>query len=211
MLKESQISEIFNIFAKANPDPKSELSYKNDFTFLVAIILSAQSTDKGVNKATPALFAVADTPEKMLKMGIDKLKGYIKTIGLYNNKAKNIIAMSEILINEHNSKVPYDKDALEKLPGIASKTANVFLNERAKAEYIAVDTHVFRLSNLMGIVKTKNPKETEAQLYKRVPQKFHRHTSDWLVLHGRYICVARKPKCSECPINHICESAQINP
>ncbi len=207
MLKTSTISEIFEIFKSINPNPKAELDYTNDFTFLIAILLSAQATDKGVNKATPALFAVADTPNKMLELGIDNLKGYIKTIGLYNNKAKNIIALSEILKTQYNNKVPTKTEELEKLPGIGRKTANVFLNTVYKKPVIAVDTHVTRTSNVIGLTDKKTPLEIEKDLYKRVPKEYHIHTSNWLVLHGRYTCVARKPKCDICPISKQCKNA----
>ncbi len=210
MLKPLKIKEIFEIFKELNPNPRAELDYINDFTFLIAILLSAQATDKGVNKATPALFAVADSPKKMLDLGLDNLKEYIKTIGLYNNKAKNIIALSEILHTQHNGKVPTKTEELEKLPGIGRKSANVFLNTIYDKPVIAVDTHVMRTSNVIGLTDKKTPLDIEADLYKRVPKEYHIHTSNWLVLHGRYICVARKPKCDNCPISTLCENA-FNP
>ncbi len=210
MLQKSTIKEIFEIFKKEKPEPKVELDFTNDFTFLVAILLSAQATDKGVNKATPALFAVADTPAKMLELGLDEVKDYIKTIGLYNNKAKNIIALSEILQNQYNGKVPTTTEDLEKLPGIGRKTANVFLNTVYQKPVIAVDTHVIRTSNLIGLTNKKTPLDIEKDLYARIPNEYHIHTSNWLVLHGRYTCVARKPKCDLCPISKLCENA-FNP
>ncbi len=210
MLTTLKIKSIFEIFKSQNPNPIAELDFVNDFTFLVAILLSAQATDKGVNKATPALFAVADSPKKMLELGLDDLKNYIKTIGLYNNKAKNIIALSDILVKEHGGKVPTKSEELEKLPGIGRKSANVFFNTIYKKPVIAVDTHVIRTSNIIGITTFKKPLEIEQDLYKKIPKEYHIHTSNWLVLHGRYICTAKKPKCDICPISKYCINA-FNP
>ncbi len=207
MLKSTTIDSIFKIFKEANPHPKAELDYINEFTFLLAIILSAQATDKGVNKATPALFKVASSPEAIVSLGLDSLKEYIKTIGLYNNKAKNIISLSQILIEDYSGQVPTNTEALESLPGVGRKSANVFLNTLYNKPVIAVDTHVKRTSNLIGLTDKKTPLEIEQDLYKRVPSEYHIHTSNWLVLHGRYTCVSRKPKCDICPISQYCENA----
>lgn len=199
------IGQMFARFKEKNSNPKIELEYTSAYTLLVAVVLSAQSTDKGVNRITPALFEFADTPEKMLKLGVDKLKGLIKTIGLYNNKAKNIIAMSQALIDEHNGEVPEDFEALQKLPGVGRKSANVLLNSMWGHHTIAVDTHVFRVSNRIGLCKTKNPLQTELALIKTIPKEWQDKAHHWLVLHGRYVCKARKPDCGKCLINDLCE------
>lgn len=170
----------------------------------MAIILSAQATDAGVNKATPALFKKANTPEKMVKLGEAGLKEYIKTIGLFNSKAKNVIAMSQMLIDEFDGEIPEDRDLLQKLPGVGRKTANVWLNCARGVPTIAVDTHVFRVSNRLGLCSTKNPLDTEEALLKKIPRKWMQHAHHWLILHGRYTCVARKPKCELCVVSDVC-------
>jgi endonuclease III len=197
--------KIFGIFYQINPEPKTELYYTNDYNLLVAIILSAQSTDVGVNKATNKFFNFITTPAQMLELGEEGLKDYIKTIGLYNNKAKNIIAMSSLLVEKYNSTIPYVREELELLPGVGRKTANVFLNCTKKLPVIAVDTHVFRVGNRIGLVNTKTPLETEKQLLKIIPQKWLTHAHHWLILHGRYICKAKNPKCLSCPIYDYCQ------
>ncbi len=205
MLNKPEIEEIFERFKSENPNPTSELIAPNYFTFAVAVLLSAQTTDKSVNKATPTLFKIADTPQKMLKLGIDKLKEYIRSIGLYNNKAKNIMLLSQKLIDSYNSELPQSRDELEKLPGIGRKSANVIANRLFGADNIAVDTHVLRVSNRIGLSKSKNPLNIEKDLINVVPKQFHKNASDWIVLHGRYICTAKKPKCSECFLFDLCE------
>ena len=204
-MKKSDIDKIFSILQKQNPLPKTELEYKNNYTLLVAVVLSAQSTDVGVNKATKKLFAVADTPEKMLGLGEEELKKYISTIGLYNTKAKNIIALSKILLEKYNSTVLEDLEILQSLPGVGRKTANVILNCAFGHSTIAVDTHVFRVSNRLGIVHEKDVLKTELALLKAIPKKWQQHAHHWLILHGRYICVAKKPKCEICSLNNYCE------
>ena len=203
-MTQKQIEEFFARLHTANPSPKGELAYINEFTLLVAVVLSAQATDVGVNKATPALFAVADTPEKMVALGLEELKDYVKTIGLYNTKAKNILALSRMLIEEHGGKVPEDRAALEKLPGVGRKTANVVLNIAFNHPVIAVDTHIFRVSNRTGLAPGKTPLEVERGLMKVVPEKYLHDAHHWLILHGRYICKARKPECMVCPVSDLC-------
>lgn len=188
----------------ANPEPKGELNYTNAYTLLVAVVLSAQATDIGVNKATGPLFAVADSPEKMLELGEDRVRDFIKTIGLYKNKAKNVIRLSEQLIAEHGGEVPDDRDALEQLAGVGRKTANVVLNIYFGQPTIAVDTHLFRVSNRTGLAKGKTPLEVEKKLLKRVPKPYLLHAHHWLILHGRYICKARKPDCPNCVVSEVC-------
>lgn len=205
MLTKSEIEEIFERFKSENPNPTSELVSPNNFTFAVAVLLSAQTTDKAVNKVTPMLFKVADTPQKMLALGIDKLKEYIKSIGLYNNKAKNIMLLSQKLIDSYNSELPRSRDELEKLPGIGRKSANVIANQLFGTDNIAVDTHVLRVSNRLGFSKSKNPIDVEKDLINIVPKQFHKNASDWIVLHGRYICTAKKPKCNDCFLFDLCE------
>jgi len=197
--------EIFKRWQAANPHPETELNYSSPFELLIAVILSAQSTDKGVNKATDKLFAVANTPEQILALGEDGLKKYIKTIGLYNTKAKNIIKTCQILIEKHNSEVPEDRKALEALPGVGRKTANVVLNTAFGHPTMAVDTHIFRVANRTGIAKGKNVLEVEKQLLRHIPKEFLVDAHHWLILHGRYICVARKPKCAACNISDLCD------
>ncbi len=203
-MTKKQIHEFFSRLQKLNPEPKGELNYTNPFTLLVAVVLSAQATDVSVNKATPALFAAADTPEKMVALGEDKVRGYIKTIGLFNSKAKNVVALSEILITAHDSTVPPDRDALVKLPGVGRKTANVVLNMAFGQPTIAVDTHIFRVSNRTGLAPGKTPDKVEAALEQAIPDAFKLHAHHWLILHGRYTCTARKPKCAECPVCDLC-------
>ena len=204
-MKKADVHEFFRRLEKENPAPEGELEHTNAFTLLVAVVLSAQATDKGVNKATPALFAAADTPEKMVALGEDKIRDHIKTIGLYKNKAKNVYKLSQMLIDEHNSEVPQDRDALVKLPGVGRKTANVVLNMAFGQPTIAVDTHIFRVGNRTGLAKGKNPDAVEANLEKVVPDEFKLHCHHWLILHGRYTCVARKPKCGACIIRDLCQ------
>ena len=204
MLKKS-INQIFEIWQKNNPQPKTELEFTNNFTLLVAVVLSAQSTDIGVNKATKNLFKIADNPQKMLDLGEEKLKKYISTIGLYNNKAKNIIILSEQLIKFHNSEVPNDFESLRNLAGVGQKTANVVLNCAFGRPTIAVDTHVFRVANRLGLVDEANPEKTEESLLKIIPKKFLYYAHHWMILHGRYTCIARKPNCSICQIEKFCK------
>ena len=200
------IEEIFRRFEAANPQPKGELEHVNPYTLLVAVVLSAQATDAGVNKATRALFGIADTPAKMVALGEDKVRDYIKTIGLYRNKAKNVIALSQQLISEHGGRVPHDREALEKLPGVGRKTANVVLNIAFGEPTIAVDTHLFRLANRLGIAPGRTPLEVEQGLLRVVPETYLLHAHHWLILHGRYICQARKPRCGMCLIADLCTS-----
>ena len=197
--------EIFSRLKQHNPKPTTELNYKTPFELLVAVILSAQATDKGVNKATEKLFKVANTPPKIFNLGEKGLKEYIKTIGLYNSKAKNIIKTCEILINEHKSKVPSERAALEALPGVCRKTANVVLNTAFGEPTIAVDTHIFRVANRTNIAPGKNVLEVELKLLKFVPDDFKHDAHHWMILHGRYTCVARKPRCGSCVIEDLCE------
>lgn len=204
-MKPEVVSKIFSRFKKANPKPKTELEFTNEFTLLVAVVLSAQATDKGVNKATPALFKAADTPAKMAKLGEEKIREYIKTIGLFNSKAKNIYLLSKKLVEEFGGKVPSNHEDLQKLAGVGRKTANVVLNCAFGKPTMAVDTHVFRVANRIGLAKAKTPEETERQLLKNIPQEFLHDAHHWLILHGRYICVARKPKCGVCIIRDLCE------
>jgi endonuclease III len=201
----ARMQTIFERFAAALPEPTGELEYINHFTLLVAVVLSAQATDAGVNKATRGLFAVADTPKKMIALGENGLIEKIKTIGLYRNKAKNVIALSEALLRDHGGEVPGNRDALEALPGVGRKTANVVLNIAFGEETIAVDTHVFRVSNRIPLAKGKTPQEVEHGLLRVVPAAFMRHAHHWLILHGRYTCKARAPACGRCVINDLCE------
>jgi endonuclease III len=203
-LKPDQIEAMFRRFQSMNPEPKGELHSVNAFTFLVAVVLSAQATDEGVNRATVPLFQVADTPEKMAAMGEAKLTDYIKTIGLFRGKAKNVIALSQQLIERHGSTVPDDREALEALPGVGRKTANVVLNNVFGHPTIAVDTHLFRLGNRLGLAPGNDVMTVEKKLLKAVPSQYLRHAHHWLILHGRYICKARKPECWRCPVNDLC-------
>jgi endonuclease-3 len=197
--------EIFRRFSEAVPDPKTELEYRTPFELLVAVVLSAQATDKSVNLATRELFKHAKTPAQILALGRDGLEQYIKTIGLFRAKAKNVIETCRILLNEHGGEVPRTRDELEKLPGVGRKTANVVLNVAFGEPTIAVDTHIFRVSNRTGIAPGKDPLEVEQRLLKFVPEEFRLHAHHWLILHGRYVCVARKPKCPVCIIRDLCE------
>jgi endonuclease-3 len=203
-LKPDQIAEMFRRFEKADPSPEGELDYLNPFTLLVAVVLSAQATDIGVNRATGPLFKIADTPEKMVELGEAELMSYIRTIGLYRMKAKNVIGLSKILIEKYGGKVPRDRAALEELPGVGRKTANVVLNIAFGEPTIAVDTHLSRLGNRTGLAPGKTPLEVELKLEKVVPVKYKRHAHHWLILHGRYVCKARKPECPRCLIRDLC-------
>lgn len=200
----AKVDEIFRRFHAANPEPKGELRYENPFTLLVAVVLSAQATDAGVNKATPALFAAADTSEKMARLGEAGIKKFIKTIGLFNSKAKNIAALSRILVEKYGGKVPHDREALESLPGVGRKTANIVLNIAFGEPTIAVDTHVFRVANRTGLAPGKTPRAVEDRLETTIPAKWKRHAHHWLILHGRYVCKARKPECPRCLIRDQC-------
>lgn len=197
--------KIFEIFKKNNPTPQTELLYRTDFELLIAVILSAQATDKIVNQATPALFAKAKTPEALIELGEEGLKSFIKTIGLYNSKAKNIIKTARILDQKFNGKVPSSREDLESLPGVGRKTANVILNTLFDQNVIAVDTHVFRVARRIGFSKATTPLGVEKDLMKKIPKPFLKEAHHWLVLHGRYTCKALKPHCSTCPIQAICE------
>ncbi len=201
---EAEVTEAFRRFRAANPEPKGELEHLNPYTLLVAVVLSAQATDAGVNKATRSLFAVADTPSKMLALGEDKVRDYIKTIGLYRNKAKNVIALSEKLIAEFGGEVPRTRAEIESLPGAGRKTANVVLNMAFGEHTMAVDTHVFRVGNRTGMAPGKTPLEVELNLERVIPSEFMLHAHHWLILHGRYTCLARKPRCEVCIINDLC-------
>ena len=203
-MKKADIFHFFERLAEANPHPETELESVNDYTLLVAVVLSAQATDAGVNKATRRLFAEVDTPEKMVALGEEGLRQHIKTIGLFNAKAKNVIALSEALIANHGSQVPADRDALEALPGVGRKTANVVLNVAFGQETFAVDTHLFRLGNRTGIAPGKTPLAVERKLEKNVPQPFRLHAHHWLILHGRYVCKARTPECWRCIVADLC-------
>ena len=200
----AEVHEAFSRFRQANPEPKGELEHLNPYTLLVAVVLSAQATDAGVNKATRALFAVADTPQKMLALGEEKVRDYIKTIGLYRNKAKNVIALSEKLIAEFNSEVPRSRAEIESLPGVGRKTANVVLNMAFGEHTMAVDTHVFRVGNRTGMAPGNTPLEVELGLERVIPSEFMLHAHHWLILHGRYTCLARSPRCEACLINDLC-------
>ncbi|HUD53017.1 MAG TPA: endonuclease III [Parvibaculum sp.] len=204
-MKKAEIEEFFARLSKALPEPKTELEYKNPYTLLVAVVLSAQATDKGVNKATEKLFKTVDTPQKMLKLGEAGLVQHIKTIGLYRGKAKNVIALSHLLVAKHGGEVPHDRAALEALPGVGRKTANVVLNIVFGEPTIAVDTHIFRIGNRTGLAPGKTPLEVEQVLLKVVPQAYMMHAHHWLILHGRYTCVARKPLCPQCIVRDLCK------
>ncbi|MEM8812640.1 MAG: endonuclease III [Pseudomonadota bacterium] len=204
----AEIEKIFQRFEAALPEPKGELDYVNPFTLLVAVVLSAQATDVGVNRATGPLFKVADTPEKMLALGEDVVRDYIKSIGLYRNKAKNVIALSADLLDQHAGEVPRDRDALEALPGVGRKTANVVLNIAFGQPTIAVDTHLFRIGNRLGLAPGKTPLDVEKALEKAVPAAFMRHAHHWLILHGRYVCKARRPECGKCIIYDLCKAPE---
>ena len=203
-MKLADIDTVFERLSQVMPNPQTELDFTDPYTLLVAVALSAQATDVGVNKATKGLFAVADTPEKMVSLGLGGIKDHIKTIGLFNNKAKNVLALSEILIAKHNSEVPRDRAALEALPGVGRKTANVVLNEAFGEPTIAVDTHIFRLGNRTGIAPGKDVLVVERELLRRVPERWKKGAHHWMILHGRYVCKARKPDCGKCAIADLC-------
>jgi endonuclease-3 len=203
-MKEAQVAALFQRFADAMPEPKGELDYRNPYTLLVAVVLSAQATDVSVNKATKPLFKTVDTPATMLALGETKLRDYIKTIGLYNSKAKNVIKLSDILEKQYDGKVPNSREALEQLPGVGRKTANVVLNIAFGEPTIAVDTHIFRVSNRTGLAPGKTPLAVETKLEAKVPARFKQHAHHWLILHGRYVCKARKPECGRCIIADLC-------
>ncbi len=204
-MNKSKRHAIFKRFQEANPSPETELRYNSTFELLIAVILSAQATDKGVNKATEKLFAKANTPEAIYALGLDGLKNYIKTIGLYNSKAENIINTCKILIEQHQSEVPDNREMLEALPGVGRKTANVVLNTAFRQKTMAVDTHIFRVANRTRIAPGKTVLEVEKNLLKFIPDEFLLDAHHWLILHGRYICTARKPKCGACTIEDLCE------
>jgi len=203
-MKKADIDEFYARLAAERPEPKGELNYVNPYTLLVAVVLSAQATDVGVNKACGPLFEKVDTPEKMVALGEARLKDYIKTIGLYNTKAKNVIKLSQMLVENHASEVPQSRAALEELPGVGRKTANVVLNIAFGEPTIAVDTHLFRIGNRTGLAPGKTPLEVEKKLEKRTPAKWKRHAHHWLILHGRYVCKARKPDCPVCVVRELC-------
>lgn len=210
-LSSAEIAEIFRRFSAADPAPKGELEYINPFTLLVAVVLSAQATDAGVNKATRALFKKADTPQKMLALGEDALREHIKSIGLFRAKAKNVILLSGKLIHEFGGAVPADRDALETLPGVGRKTANVVMNIAFGAPTMAVDTHVLRVSNRIGLSAGKTPLAVEADLLAKIPPEYGLHAHHWLILHGRYVCKARRPACATCLIQDICRFPDKTP
>ena len=203
-MKPADVAEFFRRLAAARPAPKTELEYASPYTLLIAVVLSAQATDAGVNRATPALFAAADTPAKMVKLGEARVRDFIKTIGLYRTKAKNIVALSKLLIERHHGEVPRTREELEALPGVGRKTANVVLNVAFGQPTIAVDTHIFRVSNRTGLARGKTPLAVELKLEKVVPKQYLRHAHHWLILHGRYTCVARKPRCPDCVVRDLC-------
>jgi endonuclease-3 len=204
-LSTKEVAEFFARFAALDPDPRSELQYVNPYTLLVAVVLSAQATDKGVNKATAPLFAQVDTPEKMVALGEERLRDAIKTIGLFRTKAKNVIALSKTLIEKYAGEVPRNRELLEELPGVGRKTANVVMNVAFGEPTIAVDTHIFRVGNRTGVAPGKTPREVEDRLEAVVPDTYKLHAHHWLILHGRYICVARKPRCPDCVVADLCK------
>ena len=201
----AEVEEAFRRFAAANPEPRGELHYVNPFTLLVAVVLSAQATDAGVNKATPALFKLADTPEKMIELGEAKVRDLIKTIGLFRTKAKNVVALSQMLVEQHGGQVPRDRESLEALPGVGRKTANVVLNIAFGEPTMAVDTHIFRVGNRTGLAVGKTPLEVEMKLLEVIPKHYLLHAHHWLILHGRYTCIARRPLCETCIIADLCK------
>ena len=205
LLQQEEIKEIFERFKKENPNPTSELKWTNSFTLLVSVVLSAQATDKSVNKATESLYKIADTPQKILSLGEDNLISYIKSIGLYKSKAKHIIELSKMLISEFDSKIPDNLEDLIKLPGVGRKTANVVLNVLFNKPTMPVDTHLLRISPKIGLAQGLTPLEIEKSLCARIPQEYMNHAHHWLILHGRYVCTARNPHCENCIINDICK------
>lgn len=205
-----KITKIFETFQINNPSPATELIFHNHFELLIAVILSARTTDISVNKATKKLFSIANTPKKMLALGENELKSHIKTIGLFNSKAKNIIKTCAILIDQYQSQIPSTREELEKLPGVGRKTAHVILNTVFQQPVIAVDTHIFRVAHRIGLAKGKTPRSVEAELEKIIPKRFVKNAHHWLLLHGRYICIARKPKCNMCSIQQWCEYKEKN-
>jgi len=208
-MKSSDVAAFFSILRAANPHPKTELEYSSHFELLAAVLLSAQATDVGVNKATRRLFAVANTPAKMLALGLDGLTDHIRTIGLYRNKAKNLLETCRILVEQHGSQVPRSREALEALPGVGRKTANVVLNVAFGEPTMAVDTHIFRVANRTGLAVGKTPFEVETGLLRRVPEAYRVDAHHWLILHGRYVCQARKPLCSRCAVARYCDTAPL--
>ena len=204
-MNSEKIGAIFERFAAKNPHPETELQYINSYTLLVAVVLSAQATDIGVNKTTHSLFAKVDSPQKMVELGLENLKQYIKTIGLFNTKAKNVIALSKILIEKYQGQIPQTREELETLPGVGRKTANVVLNVAFGQPTIDVDTHIFRVANRTGLAAGKTPLAIELELNSVIPSSYLLHAHHWLILHGRYICKAQKPLCSQCLINDLCE------
>ncbi|HCM83830.1 MAG TPA: endonuclease III [Rhodospirillaceae bacterium] len=210
MLSAATINKIFATFQKLNPEPKTELNYTNPFTLLVAVVLSAQSTDAGVNRATEKLFQVADNPAAMAALGLAGIKKHIKTIGLFNTKAANVLALSKTLRDAYGGEIPRTREGLEKLPGVGRKTANVVMNVVYGEPTMAVDTHIFRMGNRIGLAPGKTPREVEDGLMRVIPKKYMQHAHHWLILHGRYICTARTPKCRECPIMQWCEYPDKN-
>ncbi|WP_119329339.1 endonuclease III [Cysteiniphilum halobium] len=207
-MNKAKRQKIFEIWQRNNPNPTTELNYNSDFELLIAVILSAQATDVSVNKATDKLYPIANTPEAILALGEDRLMAYIQSIGLYKTKAKNVIKTCQLLIEKHNSLVPRDRKSLEALPGVGRKTANVVLNTAFGELTMAVDTHIFRIANRINLAPGKNVDEVEAHLLKVIPKKFLKDAHHWLILHGRYICTAKKPKCGICPIYELCEFKQ---
>ena len=205
----ARIAEIFARFQAAQPDPRPELDYISPYTFLVAVALSAQATDKSVNKATETLFPVADTPQKMLDLGVEGLEPYIKSIGLYRSKARNVMAAARILVDQHGGETPLEREALQALPGVGRKTASVVLNQLDVEPAIAVDTHVFRVSHRLDLSQAATPDLVERDLMARVPEPYRTRAHHWLILHGRYTCVARKPKCAECLVADLCPSRPL--
>ena len=205
----ARIGEIFARFEALQPDPRPELDYISPYTFLVAVALSAQATDKSVNKATEALFPVADTPEKMLALGVEGLEPYIKSIGLYRTKAKNVIAAARILVEQYGGRTPLEREALQALPGVGRKTASVVLNQLQVEPAIAVDTHVFRVSHRLDLSQAPTPEGVERELMARVPDSYRTRAHHWLILHGRYVCIARKPRCGACPVSDLCPSRPL--
>lgn len=203
-MKRADVEEFFRRLSQADPEPRSELNYKNPYTLLVAVVLSAQATDVGVNRATKDLFETVDTPAAMVALGEDRLKDHIKTIGLFNSKARNVIGLSERLLRDHDGEVPADRGALESLPGVGRKTANVVLNVAFGQPTIAVDTHIFRVGNRTGLARGKTPEAVEARLLRVVPAHYRLHAHHWLILHGRYVCKARRPDCPNCPVADLC-------